>query len=421
MLRSRVSLVALVTGTTILASACSDTTTQPTAPADQSPTSPDLRTAQQPAADPNALARSVPGFGGFFIDEQGTPTIYLKDAAQRGNAGRALGAWLQARGLDASAIRVLKGDFDWADLEQWQVRASEQVLGVAGAVFVDADEASNRVRIGVERGATGGQARAAAARLGIPASAVIVQETDPILPVATLQQRVRPIIAGVQINFPGFLCSVGFNAVQNGQNSFVTASHCTTKQGGVENTPYWQPLQTIDPDTVGVEVADPVYQRNLSGCPKGRVCRYSDAARARYTTKASVTFSLGRIARTSGPNNGSLAITDTFRITSADPAAIVGETVNKVGRTTGWTQGKVTNTCVNTGVSGTKIVQLCQTFVSAGVGAGDSGSDVFGILSGGGVKLLGILWGGNSNGTQFVYSPLANIERATELGSLQVF
>jgi hypothetical protein len=92
----------------------------------------------------------------------------------------------------------------------------------------------------------------------------------------------------------------------------------------------------------------------------------------------------------------------------------VGQTVNKVGRTTGWTQGLVTNTCVNTGVSGSNIVQLCQTFVSAGVGGGDSGSPVFRGTSS--VTLVGILWGGNSSGTQFVYSPIANIEQ--ELGAL---
>jgi hypothetical protein len=181
MLRSRVSLVALVTSTAMLASACSDTT-QPNTPADQSPASPDLRTAQQPAADPNALASSVPGFGGFFLDEQGAPTIYLKDPAQRGAAGRALGAWLQARGLDPAAIHVLKGDFNWTDLQRWQAQASEQVLGVAGAVFVDADEASNRVLIGVERGAAGGQARAAAARLNIPAAAVMVRKPTRFCP-----------------------------------------------------------------------------------------------------------------------------------------------------------------------------------------------------------------------------------------------
>ncbi len=417
MLRNRVKLVACLAGGVLLASACSDAN-QPTSPTNQTPSAPDLRTGQQPEADPNGLARGVRGFGGFFFDAQGAPTIYLKDAAQRGNAERALTGWLHARGIDPSALHVLKGDFDWSDLEQWQATASEQVLGVAGAVFVDADEATNRVRIGVERGAAGGQARAAAARLGIPASAVVVQETDPIQQVATLQDRVRPIVAGLQINFPGFLCSIGFNAVKNGQNSFITASHCTSTQGGVENTPYWQPLQSVDPVQIATEVDDPVYTRKvLPGCPGGKRCRLSDASRAAYAS--GISFTLGGIAKTSAPNNGSLAITGSFTITAKTPAAVVGDVVNKVGRTTGWTQGLVTNTCVNTGVSGSNIVQLCQTFVSAGVGAGDSGSDVFGITSANNVKLLGVLWGGNGAGTEFVYSPMANVE--TELGTLTVF
>ena len=59
---------------------------------------------------------------------------------------------------------------------------------------------------------------------------------------------------------------------------------------------------------------------------------------------------------------------------------------------------------------------MCQTFVSAGVGGGDSGSDVFQDLGGNNAKLLGVLWGGNSAGTQFVYSPLANVMR--DLGTL---
>jgi hypothetical protein len=79
----------------------------------------------------------------------------------------------------------------------------------------------------------------------------------------------------------------------------------------------------------------------------------------------------------------------------------------------------VTNTCVNTGVSGTKIVQLCQTFVSSNntiVLGGDSGSGVWQGLGSTSVKLVGILWGGNGSGTQFVYSPLANVVQ--ELGPL---
>jgi len=67
-------------------------------------------------------------------------------------------------------------------------------------------------------------------------------------------------------------------------------------------------------------------------------------------------------------------------------------------------------------VAGSRIVQLCQNFVSAGVGGGDSGSDVFQITSSPNVKLAGVLWGGSSSGNQFVYSPFANVVK--ELGAL---
>jgi hypothetical protein len=50
------------------------------------------------------------------------------------------------------------------------------------------------------------------------------------------------------------------------------------------------------------------------------------------------------------------------------------------------------------------------------VQGGDSGSGVFRISAGSNVQLVGILWGGNGAGTQFVFSPLSQVER--ELGSL---
>ena len=386
---------------------------------DQSqPAAPDLPadfagSSQVGEGDPNTLARAVPGFGGFFFDQQGTPTVYLKSASARAGLERALSAYLKREGRDPSQLQVRQGQYDWSDLERWYGQASEAVLAQRGGVFVDADESSNRVLIGVEHGFAG-QARSTAARLGIPAEAVIVRETEPIVMAATLRQRVRPIVGGLQINFPGFLCTLGFNATRNGQASFITNSHCTSTQGGVESTPYFQPTQTVDPVQIATEVADPTYFRRSNGCPGGRRCRFSDASRAAYAPN--IQFTLGRIASTGTPNTGALTITGNFSIT-AEGAAAVGQTVNKVGRTTGWTQGAVTNTCVNTGVSGSNIVQLCQTFVSAGVGAGDSGSPVFRGTSN--VTLVGILWGGSSSGTQFVFSPISNIEQ--ELGALTTF
>jgi hypothetical protein len=83
--------------------------------------------------------------------------------------------------------------------------------------------------------------------------------------------------------------------------------------------------------------------------------------------------------------------------------ASVGTVVNKVGRTTGWSQGQVTRTCVNTGVTGSTVYLFCQNWVKATVDHGDSGSPVF----------------DNSNrflGLDFIYSPVAQIEQ--ELGAL---
>ena len=411
-MRQRTPLQAFTAGLLLLAAACSDQN-EPVGPSNQ-PESPSIQPAiQGTSQDPLTLGRTVRGFGGFYLD-RGVPVVYLKDAAERSNAERALAPFLRAQGIAASQLRVLPAKYDWAQLERWFTQASAEVLAVPGGVFVDADEAGNRVLIGVERGAAA-RIRGVVARLGIPEAAVVVRETEPIRFAATLRDRIRPVVGALQINFPGFLCTLGFNATSGSQNSFITNSHCTNKQGGTEGTPYWQPTETIDPVQIGTEVDDPVYRRNIPGCPKGRRCRRSDASRAAYAS--GIAFSSGSIAQTTGPNNSSITIAGNFSIT-AEGSAIVGNQVNKVGRTTGWTQGNVTNTCVNTGVSGTNIVQLCQTFVSAGVGAGDSGSPVFAITSGDNVTLVGILWGG-SGSTLYVYSPIANIEQ--ELGALTTF
>jgi hypothetical protein len=419
MLRLRITLFAFAAGA--LALACSDSG-RSVGPNDQSDTSSPLtasRAAQASPDDPVALASNVPGFGGFFVDEQGTPTIYLKDSGRRGAAEQALSGWLGSHGLHGSQMKVLHADFEWAQLQDWHAKGSPAALAVRGAVYADADEATNRLKIGVERGASQGEIRQALSQLGIPAAAVTVEETDPIIQLATLQDAVRPVIAGVQINFPGFLCSIGFNAVRGGHRGFVTASHCTTTQGGVENTPYYQPLQSTNPAKIATEVADPAY-RTGGSCPAGRRCRLSDASFAQYVNDLDTLSTLGAIARTSNTRKNNLTISGTWTITSefGSQTFPIGTVVNKVGRTTGWSQGRVTQTCVDVNVSGSDITQLCQTIVGATVGAGDSGSDVFTIANGSNVTLDGVLWGGSSNGKTFVFSPLANVTNAQELGSL---
>ena len=293
-------------------------------------------------------------------------------------------------------------------------RTSPEVMALAGTVFADHDERIGKMVFGVENAnAANGVRRSLEAR-GIDAADFVIELTEPIDALVTLRDRFRPTQAGIQIHFTQYVCTMGFNVDHGGGRSFITNSHCTAKQGGVDNTTYTQPLSSTDPEVIATEVADPVYVKG-AGCPKGKMCRRSDSSRALYS--ASVASIRGDILKTTGANNGSLDVAGVFTVTSQDNATTsfaIGTILNKVGRTTGWTQGPVSRTCVNTNVSGSRIHQLCQTFVDAGVDGGDSGSPVFRITSGDNVQLVGILWGGGTG--YYVMSPLAAIQ--AELGAL---
>jgi hypothetical protein len=360
------------------------------------------------AASQSAVAERIGSFGGVFLDQAGRPTVYLTDLADAQKARGALRQFAEANGSSAGDIQVVKAAFEYKALNGWYERTWPEVMAQAGAVFSDLDEANNRILFGVEHAGLATAVSAVMRAHGVPQGAYAVKVVEPIQLAATLRDNVNPKVGGLQIHFGNYLCTLGFNVTLNTVAHFVTNSHCTNRQGGTEGTVYYQPTSTVAPGAIAVEVNDPVYFKG-GVCPKGKKCRYSDSSLARYN--AGVTFNLGGIAQTSGSN---LNITGTVNIaaeaTGTAPVP-VGGSVTKVGRTTGTSTGNVTNTCVNTSVQGGQVMQLCQTFVSAAVGGGDSGSSVRS-----GSTLVGILWGGNSSGTQFVFSPLASIKQ--ELGNL---
>ena len=305
-----------------------------------------------------------------------------------------------------------------ARLEAIFQRTSPEVMALPGTVFADNDEVIGKVVYGVENQGAMNGVRQALARLGVDESDYEITLTQPIVMAATLRDDFNSKQGGIQIHFTRYLCTLGFNATVGGQPSFITNSHCTATQGGTEGTVYYQPTSSVDPTVIATEVDDPVYLKNGPGCPKGKKCRYSDASRAAYSS--GVASSLGVIAKTTGPNNGSLTVNGSFSINGADTRTNFPEDieVNKVGRTTGWTRGTVERSCVNTSVSGSTVYLFCQTFVTdpggaTVVGPGDSGSPVFGAGSSS-VTLLGVLWGGSSDNKLFVFSPFAQIEQ--ELG-----
>jgi hypothetical protein len=365
------------------------------------------------------VAKQVPGFGGMFFDQDGTLQVYM--VGQRGPANEALMSLLDdvlarevggGERLSSRGMEIREAEFNFLELHRWQQQMTPEVLAIPGVVSTDTAEDKNLLRIGItgEPG-TAEAVEEALSKLDIPRKAVMIGEEKPIE--QYLRSRRRPLRGGLQINFGGFLCTLGFVAVRNGVNGYVTNSHCTTTQGGVQNTVEHQPSASGTTNRVGIEIADPTYFTG-SGCPAGRRCRRSDSSfiQVPHPSGPSVTTARGTIARPA-VNSINWNGVDIFNITS-EGSAVVGQSVTKVGRTTGRTAGTVSQTCVNTNVSGSTITQLCQTFANYGNAGGDSGSPVFRITTLPNVVLVGINWGGN--GTISVFSPITQIQQ--ELGAL---
>jgi hypothetical protein len=400
------------------------------------------------------ISKNLPGFGGMFFDDNGDLNIYLAEDVQNLSAASREERTTQAKAAIAAVfgedfltqgrsqrprqsekappsqsprIILLKGDYEIGQLVEWQANMN-RVLDLPGTVLTDLDERRNRVKVGIESSAPHKDVEAALDQLGIPRKAVVIEVTKPIKFQATLRSKFRSMPGGVQVEadtgvFAFKICTMGFNAIRSNVNGFVTNSHCTETQGDSEGTDFHQPDDPLfSGNKVGDEIADPTYSTG-GACPSGRRCRFSDSAFIDYT------ISRGKdIARTTGWNNGSLTVSS-----SSPRLTIVGETsswidgseLDKIGRTTGWTYGRVNGTCQTINVEDSNVTLFCQHQVNripeqthTMVDNGDSGSPVFRWL-GSTVILSGILWGGPDDGSSFVFSPMDQIEQ--ELGSLTTF
>jgi hypothetical protein len=371
-----------------------------------------------------AVARRMPSFGGMYLDEERN-VLYVYSWDQSAGVAAAANEALSAVFGDArpaARIQVLPARYGFRELKQWQDRMTPNVLGMPGVVMTDIDDRSNRLTVGVESLEKKGAVEDRLFELGIPGEAVNIVETPAVAleVLTTLRNRFRPIAGGQQISFrrgaSTLICTEGFNAIRAGVAGYVTNSHCTAVQGGVNATVHHQPtIALFNLNRIGVETVDPVYFVGAP-CPAGRRCRRSDSSFARRD--AGVTASQGRIARPLALNSINWNTANTFRIVrEADP--LVGQVVTKVGRTTGRTAGVVLQTCANFNVLGTNITQLCQSRANYLSNPGDSGSPVFRIVNVPAVNdvaLGGIHWGSGG-----VFSTISNIQRNifhVELGPL---
>jgi hypothetical protein len=434
-----------------LGSACTDASAPDTNPAAAEPasaaTAVDLKARPGRGIDAEftRLAREVPGFAGMYYDDAGRLNVSLKPqpvaamrAAEVAGRLRALGGRsVQDRLGRSPNVAIREAKYDYIELQGWKSRLGK-LFGVRGVVFTDIDEGQNRLRVGITPGASQRNVEQALARTGVPREAVVFSRISPIQRAKTLRDRFRPVPGGVQIAFPlpaqgpGVvgICTLGFNAriPGRGANFFLTPSHCSERQGGNQETRYFQPF-TGGANRIGVEFRDPQYGNPGGLCEDfpGFRCRLSDALLARYRDDVEPQF--GKIARTTFAQQriGSLVINQNnprWTIIGEFEFPFLGETAHKVGRSSGWTRGPVIISCGDFTVDGTDVALICQDIVLAGLRPGDSGSPVFERavdfgLGPGQVFLVGLAWGFgflDGVGPLFAFSSMQNIE--FELGPL---
>jgi hypothetical protein len=379
------------------------------------------------------VARRVPQFGGAYVDSDRKLAIVLTDTDPRilALAQDIFVAVFGKRRIPKDGVKAVKGDFDFRALNDAHMRA-RALLTVPGAVMIDTNERTNRLVLG----ASSPQAQTAMEKgligLGIPAKMVTFRQVQlPVpgdFPLSTKQLRktVRPLLGGVQIQRPAGtnlidVCSLGIIAERSGVPGILTASHCSATEAAVDGTVYQQISEAVATETV-----DPPFIIG-GACPSGRRCRFSDSSFAALTP--GITALRGQVATdlsgiTLPPGEPFLGPFSFGMTGSQDP--FEGENVNKVGRTTGFTSGEVTDTCVDSDVgddqnNDTGKTMFCQDIADVASGSGDSGSAVW--VEGSDLfadpypaTLSGILWGGLPD--QMIFSPITAVRN--EIGHLTV-
>jgi hypothetical protein len=391
------------------------------------------------------IGMKVHGFGGMFIDEAKDTLYVYMVPGQPGDVAevdKAISDVLGSRRPPQHHIAVLQGQYTFLELQDWYSHMRPRVLPMDGVVLTGIDDRNNRLKVGVETSAAASAVQAELDALGIPRQAVNLVRAQVATVEGSLTDRIRPLYGGLNIQRDKTAgpsqCSLGVVAIRQGRAGFVTASHCGDKPFQQMGRVFSQPLKTF-PDTtmVGRETVNPPLLTELE-CGRGPIevkcsgdvgCRCSDTLFAEVTN-GSFADSLGYIARPD-LNSTSWASGNnpppTFKITAKDGSVIVGQSVTKVGATSGRTVGRITDACTDDRLTsdGVQYQLLCVDEADYNSAGGDSGAPVFVITSQdrNEVTFTGIHAGRIPiDGQTFaVYSTIDQIQvGATELGPLIV-
>jgi hypothetical protein len=372
------------------------------------------------------LERAVPSAGGFFVNDDGSYSVWLTNPAHAQRARVAMQSLVKTKGLPNRSrglpdVRVLQGRYTFTQLEDWRDRIFEEGMkSNLGLRSLDLDEGSNRISIGVRDNSVRASLLSQLAAKGIDPEAIVIRvvprfkpETrrsvglTVFAPPANTGSDADTLVGGVRIitSTPGD-CSLGIVANHSSGVLAITATHCSSDSFGVDGTDMFQA-------STSRKVGDETVDNSGYTCWYGH-CRWHEASG--YSLVSGINAYVGKILRTESPNNGTPFGGDGSRTTSSpNPYFTVysvengdmpeGTRVDKVGNSSGWTYGEITSTCRHVWLDDWPAdVAMCLYEADYYSEGGDSGGPVFYIIDGNLVKFAGIHSGEVSAGVK-AFSP----------------
>ncbi|WP_152550519.1 MULTISPECIES: hypothetical protein [Deinococcus] len=400
------------------------------------------------AGDFERLAEREPGFAGFILNQDGELHVYTAPAGNQARAERAaqeLALKVQERRNRSQAnaavtpdlptmaarTRSYRAQYNYRQLSDWRNLLRTQVFDEDTFSMMTVSIPDNAILIGTTEERGWERMRGIAARLKIPPQAiklVVRPRAQSVQLSGTLDNEQSTFVGGLQIYTEGILgCTLGLNINMYDQfggsgKGFLTNSHCTTYLATADYREHFQGPQG-SMNVVGYEHTDPAtfgYETSAL-CSGGVPCRWSDSAFVLYYSWAAANspFAIARTTNRVYSGYGSLSInTSSPQLRVFNEYGIyLGDPMEKIGQTSGWTYGTAQNVCVDALPRGAgEFVRLCQIESDMDVFGGDSGSPVFYRTDTNNVEALGLVWGSTMNDAQTVSyasysSDLASIRR----------
>jgi len=406
------------------------------------------------------LSRRIAGFGGMYFNDDGDLVVVLKDTSKTAEASAALAGFVgqshRPKYLPSPhAPRMLfaAGRYDYLELVALKDLVSSAV-SKSNANAVAIDEVANGILVGVDDGSIS-LAHSALVAASVPENAVHIvsaSRSHTVSDTIKLRNTTSPLVGGNRFWVGGTFCTLGLPVKWGSANSdgFISAGHCARLGNGFGDTlvELGDSTFVLTQKSIGSIIDDGSATHT---CSHGTNCKWSDAAL--FTMASGVTTRFAAIARGTAlawaltgqywsPSDvgnpiaydhrsywGSSTL-GPFEMISQEAfqGEVVGEWVSKVGQTTGWTVGQITNASYDVHTDeGYWILQSVQ--VHGGAYAGDSGAGVFvdaGTTTSNGneaAKFYGILFSADSLITDrgrsvyksYTYSPIYLIQ--THLGN----